>query len=142
MKVIVKARHMTLTPALRAHAEAKLGNAIMRIFDRPALKIEIELSDLGTQKPANKECRATVYMPKGKTINISEINDDMYKAIDLCHDRLIHQVKRQRDRKKNTGRVRKHAEKDRAAIARNNLTTEPEAWEDELEQFEQSNLQG
>ena len=45
MKVIVKARHMDLTPALKNHAEEKLGEALKRIFDRPAAKIEIELSE-------------------------------------------------------------------------------------------------
>ena len=33
MKLIVKARHMNLTPALKAHAEQKLGDAIKKIFD-------------------------------------------------------------------------------------------------------------
>ena len=139
MKVIVSARHMNLTPKLKAYAEEKLGQALMRIFDRPALKIEIELSDLGKFKDrASKECRATVYMPRGKTINISEVGDDMYKAIDLCHDRMLHQVKRERGRRRDTGRTRKGAERKRAQTAREALTAAPEVWESELQQFEAS----
>jgi len=139
MKVIVKARHMTLTPALKGHAEDKLGKAIMRIFDRPALKLEIELGELGhTKDGLNKECRVTISMPKGKTINISEVSDDMYKAIDLTHDRMLTQVKRQRDKKRVTGRSRKVAEKDRETTARKSLTSEREDWEQEVQEFESS----
>src|SRR2546426_2400131 len=97
MRVIVKARHMTLTNPLRAYAQEKLSNAVMRIFDRPAAKLEIEMGEIGhVRDGANKECRVTVFIPKGKTINIVEIDDDMYKAIDLAHDRLLQQVKRER----------------------------------------------
>ena len=127
MKVIVKARHMNLTPALKAHAEEKLGESIMRIFDRPALKIEIELSD-NSEKPNNMVCRATLTMPKGKTIVVSAAAEDMYKAIDLAQDRLRNQVKRQRNRQKDTARTQKSAEKARQETARTNLTADQEPW--------------
>ena len=123
MKLIVKARHMNLTPALKAHAEEKLGDAIKKIFDRPATTLEIELTELGRTKDGlDKECRVTAFMPKGKTINISEVADDMYKAIDLARDRLLNQVKRQRSKKRVTARGRKDADKERAATARKSLS--------------------
>lgn len=139
MRVIVKARHMNLTEALKTHAELKLGEAIMRVFDRPAAKIEIELCDLGhVQDGSDKECRVTVFIPKGKTVVICEADDDMYKAIDLAHDRLLLQVKRERGRKKQATRLRKAAAKDRAATARHVLTAQPEPWELEVREFERS----
>jgi len=139
MKVIVKARHMDLTPALRQHAEEKLGQAIMRIFDKPAAKIEIELSDIGNNRDGNNmECRVSVSIPQSKTIVITELDDDMYKAIDLAHDRLLLQIKRQRDKNKHTSRNRKEAAKNRAETARNELTSDSEPWESELKEFEES----
>ncbi len=138
MKVIVKARHMNLTPALKAHAEDKLGNKLMRIFDRPAAKIEIELADLGNVSNGTKECRATVHMPRGNPIIISEVHDDMYSAINLAHDRLLEQVKRERGRRRVTGRARKASEKERAEVTRQNLTADPEQWEKEVKEFEGS----
>lgn len=140
MQVIVKARHMTLTPALREHAEEKLGQSVMRIFDRPAAQIEIELSELGAKDGDTKECRVTVYVPKGKTITITEITDDMYKAIDLAHDRLLQQVKREQGRRKNPHRARKAAEQQRAQLARETLTASTEAWEKEVAEFEASTV--
>lgn len=75
-------------------------------------------------------------MPRGKTINIVEVDDDMYKAIDLAHDRLLLQVKRERDRRTNPSSRRKAAIRDRARTAREALTTGPEPWEREVAEFE------
>lgn len=140
MKVIVKARHMNLTPALKAHAEEKLGASLSKIFDRPAAKIEIELTELGSQDPEKSmECRVTVFMPKARTITISEFSDEMYKAIDLAHDRLLQTVKRERDkRRSNSSRARKEAERGRQETARKSLTAPTEEWESEVKEYEQS----
>ena len=137
MRVIVKARHMDLTPALREHAEDKLGKALMRIIDKPSVRVEIELNTMGNVRDGkDKECRVTVMVPRGKVINIVEVEEDMYKAIDLAHDRLLEQVKRERDRKQNPSSRRKAAKRVRAATARSNLTSGAEPWEMEVQQFE------
>ena len=134
MQVIVKGRHIDLTPALKSKAEAKLGKALMRVFDRPAAKVEIELGDLGNARDGkDRECRVTVFMPKGKTIVVTEVAEDMYKAIDLAHDTLLHQIKRARTKRVVTSRKRKDAARQRAEIARDTLTSEVESWEQDLE---------
>ena len=136
MRVIVKSRHINLTNSLRLHAQEKLGNSLMRIFDKPAAKIEIELTSLGQFKDGeNQECRVQVFMPHGKAINITEIDDDMFKAIDLAHDRLLTQVKRQQDKKNNNSRARKSAERQRNKLAWRELTSKPEIWELELREY-------
>ena len=141
MRVIVKARHFNLTKSLRLHAQEKLGDSLMRIFDRPSAKIEIELSSIGQFKDGeNQECRVQVFMPHGKAINITEVDDDMYKAIDLAHDRLLTQVKRQRNKKRNTARIRKEAKRMRNQTARGVLTSSPEDWELELAEYNDSTL--
>lgn len=139
MQVIVRARDMDLTPALTAHAESKLGTALTRIFDRPAAKIDIELCSMRhAQSGNNQECRVTVFIPKGKSVTIFERDDDMYKAIDLAHDRVLMQVKRSRDRIRRSSRTRKMAEAQRAMTARRNLSAEPETWEREVREYERS----
>lgn len=138
MQVIVKARHMNLTAALKAHAEAKLGEPVMRIFDRPAAKLEVELSQLGDKDGETMECRVTVFMPKGRTITITEVCDNMYKAIDLAHDRLLEQVKRERGRKTDTKRRRREALREREQTAKESLTAGTEPWEQEVAEYEQS----
>ena len=139
MRVIVKARHMTLTEPLKTYAEEKLGNATMRILDKPASKMEIELSDLGAIRDgASKECKVTMSIPKGKPITICEIDDDMYKAIDLAHDRLLYQVRRAGEIQRGTTRMRKAAVRKRSQTARTSLTEPPETWESEVKEYERS----
>lgn len=139
MQVNVSARHMSLTPALYAHAEEKLGQALMHIFDRPNTRVKIELGALGhTHKREDKTCRVVVSMPKGKVVVISETDDDMYKAINLAHDRVLERVKRERGRVVRPTRTRKLARAARASIARQTLSTQPETWEQELRQYERS----
>lgn len=141
MKVIVKARHMTLTPALRSFAEEKLGEAIGRIIDDPATRVEIELSDLGKVKggPA-KECRIHLSVPRGTPITICEVDDEMYKAINLAHDRLLAKLKREMGKMRDGARVRKQAAKSRSRTARVELTGEAEQWEREVSEYESSGM--
>jgi ribosomal subunit interface protein len=136
MRVILKARHIKLTPSLKLHAKEKLGDSLMRIFDRPAAKIEIELTSLGQFKDGeHQECRVQVFMPHGKAICITEIDDDMHKAIDLAHDRLLTQVKRQQSKRRLAARGRKEATNMRNITARQELMVKPEDWEIELEEY-------
>ena len=136
MRVIVKARHMNLTKSLKMHAQEKLGESLMKIFDRPAAKIEIELSSLGKYKNGeHQECRIQVFMPHGKAINITEIDDNMFKAIDLAHDRLLTQVKRQQSKRRKIAQNRKAAQRMRNNTARGSLTVGPELWELELQEY-------
>ena len=128
---------MDLTPSLKEHAEQKLGKALMRIVDKPSIRVEIELNAIGHVRDGkDKECRVTMLMPGGKAINIVEVDEDMYKAIDLAHDRLLEQVKRERDRRQSPSSRRKAASKVRAETARQSLTSGREPWEEEVQQFE------
>jgi ribosomal subunit interface protein len=139
MRVIVKGRHFNLTPAVKEHAEEKLGKTLMKIFDRPAAKIEIDLGFLGENKgEKTHECHVSVFMPHGRPINIREVDDNIYKAIDLARDRLIEQVKREQGRKRHTSRIRKEAAQMRDDTAKSQLTVKPEAWEEEVAEYEHS----
>lgn len=143
MQVLVSARHMSLTPALTAHAEEKLGQALSHIFDRPHARVKIELGALGqTHKREDKTCRVRVTMPNGRVVVISETDDDMYKAINLAHDRVLERVKRERGRVVRPSRTRKLARRARASTARASLSAAPELWEQELRQYERSTARG
>lgn len=143
MKVVVKARHMDLTPAIRAHAEQKIMQALRRVFDRPAAAVEIELSDLGRNiRDGSKECRVSITVPHGRAITISEFHDNLYTAINLAHDRMLIQIKRQRGRMRKTRRGRQWAAQNREDTMRESLTVSPEVWEVELREYEAAELTG
>ena len=141
MQEIVKARHMKLTPSLKDYAEVKLANALRRVIDRPAVKLDIELSKLGhVANGSDKECRIVVKMPWGRPIIIDEQADDMYKAINLAHDRMMRQIIREKRKSRDSARQRKQAVRLRNEIAASSFTVAPEPWEREVHEYEITNL--
>lgn len=133
MHVVLKALHMKLTPSLKQYAEEKLRDAVLRVCDQPASTLAIELMELGhTRNKQDKECRVLVYLPHGHTVVISEIDDTMYKAIDLAHDRLMLCVKREREKRQSMSHRRKWAARHRNRTAHNSFTPELEPWEQAL----------
>ena len=141
MQKIVKARHMKLTDPLKNYAEAKLAGVLTRVFNGPAVKIDIELSKLAhVANGTDNECRVVVSMPKGKPVVIDQQSGDMYTAINLAHDRLMRQVVRERRRSRKPARLRKMAARQRDVIASEELTSTPEVWEREVQEYEVAGL--
>lgn len=134
MKVIVKARHMKMTDALHSYVEKKLIEPLRHVNDSPDTKVEVELCDEGS----HKECRVHVHIAGVEPVNIHESSTDMYTAIDTAEARTLVQVKRHRDRMRHGHHRAKQAANERHATARAGMTTEPEVWESEVREFEQS----
>lgn len=134
MKKTVKARHMKMTEALHAYVDKKLLTPLAHVIDAPDMKVEVELCDEGS----SKECRVHIFISGVEPVNIHEANDDLYRAIDLAEQRMLVQVKRHRDRMRHHQHREKQAAHERHETARANLTAEPEAWEQEVKEFEAS----
>lgn len=101
MQLIVKGRHLQLTESLKQYVDEKIGAEVDHILNRPAIKVEVELSDeLASKGGTDKECRVTLAVPRGKTLVITEVADDMYAAIDLAKDRLSRALKRELERRR------------------------------------------
>ncbi len=113
MKTIIRAQGMDLTPALKQHAEQKLEQAIAKLVAGEAVRLTVELRlSSNARDNVDKECHVTCSMPSMKPVNITEVSDDMYKAIDLAEDRLVRQVKRLRGR---SGDLQRRAERPQPA---------------------------
>lgn len=93
MKVIVKGRHMSVTPALRDYAEEKIGK-VARIVDHMLKEAEVELWVEKNPSIENDQvCEVTIFT-KGPVIRARKAATDMYAAIDLAHDKLENQLRR------------------------------------------------
>lgn len=113
MQLIVKGRHMQLSESLKQYVDEKIGKHVERVLNHPAIKVEVELADLlGNKGGTDKECRITLAVPKGKAICITEVADDMYKAIDSAKDRLARQLKREREKRRENRHGEERAEGD------------------------------
>jgi putative sigma-54 modulation protein len=95
MKVNVRGVHLTLTDALKRHVDKHLIEPLERFFDSEAAEIEIHLRDInGPKGGKDKECSVTVRMPRGASIHVSEVSEDIYKSVDLARDRVERSTKR------------------------------------------------
>jgi len=93
MKMIVKGRHMEITPAIRDYAEDKIGR-IAKILDHMIMSAEVELQvEKNPSNPKAHVAEVTVYT-KGPVIRAREAAPDMYAAIDLVSEKLERQVRK------------------------------------------------
>ena len=88
MDIIISAKHMELTPALKSHVDERMVR--LKKYTDQNLNIEVYL---GVEK-YRKKIHAVV---KGKGFQLNseaEEPDSMYKAIDMCVDKLEKQLRR------------------------------------------------
>ncbi|WP_165043915.1 ribosome hibernation-promoting factor, HPF/YfiA family [Adlercreutzia sp. ZJ138] len=93
MSIIVTGRKMTITNALRAYAEEKIGNS-MKVMDIDPLDAEVVL--LSEKNPANPRpavCEVTL-RTKGHLIRVQENEEDMYAAIDVAAAKVLRQLRK------------------------------------------------
>lgn len=93
MKMIIKGRHMEVTPAIRAYAEEKIGR-IAKILDSMIMSAEVELFTEKNPSIENGQVAEVTVYTKGHVIRAKEASSDMYAAIDLVSDKLERQVRK------------------------------------------------
>lgn len=143
MNVTVTARHMDMTDALHTYVDRKIVQALRRLHQNEASTLDVVLVDMAQAKRGGyMECNVHLEMAMGEAhrehVVIHEKDADMHEAIDRAHDRLLEQVKRHAAKHADAGHRRKEASKQRAAVARQQLTGDVEPWERETRDFERS----
>lgn len=94
MNLTVKGRNITLTDALTAYAEEKIGRLARYLSDGAHCDVELS-TEKNPSISDNQVAEATVYT-KGPVIRAREASPDMYASIDLVADKLERQVKKYR----------------------------------------------
>ncbi len=99
MKVNLRGVHLELSDALKRHVQSHLVEPLSRFFDSEAAELEIHLRDTnGTKGGVDKECSVTMRIPRGQSMHVSEVSEDIYKSIDLARDRMEKTLNRQLER--------------------------------------------
>jgi len=93
MRIIVKGRHMDVTPALHEYAEEKVGK-VARILDHQIKEAEVELYVEKNPSIEDSQVAELTMFTKGPVIRAKEAAPDMYAAIDLASDKLERQVRK------------------------------------------------
>ena len=93
MEIIVSGRKTTVTDALRAHVEEKVGGAL-KVFDIEPMSADVVLRY--EKNPSNPEpavVEVTV-RARGSVIRVAEHGADMYAAIDQAADKVTRQLRK------------------------------------------------
>jgi putative sigma-54 modulation protein len=110
MRIAVKGRHTTVTPALREHVDKRF-RAIGRQVSELA-ELEIELTHERNPAIADAQIAEATLHLKGVTLRARATATEMIPAINDCENQLAPQVKRHRERR----RKRREARAARAAL--------------------------
>jgi len=93
MQMIVKGRHMDVTPAIREYAEEKVGR-VAKILDSQLMSAEVEVYTERNHSIQNGQVAEVTIHTKGPVIRAKEAASDMYAAIDLVSEKLERQVRK------------------------------------------------
>ena len=98
MQIDIQARNITLTDALRSHAEQRLRSA-MNCYDDYIQRVVMQLSGINNPRgSANKCCHLRVVLAGLFDVVVKETKDDLYVAINRATDRAGCTVVRKIDR--------------------------------------------
>ena len=93
MDIKVSGRKTTVTDALRAHVDEKIGEAL-KVFDIEPMTVDVVLryeKNPSNPIPATVEGTARA---RGSVIRVAEHGADMYAAIDLSADKVTRQLRK------------------------------------------------
>jgi putative sigma-54 modulation protein len=96
MQIAIKGRNVTVTDAIRTHAERRLTKVDRQVSELARLEIEI----FKEPNPRVADCHVaegTLYL-KGVTLRAHDASPEMLHSLNLMVDELARQVKRHRDK--------------------------------------------
>ena len=107
MELHVKGKNLQVSDAIRSYAERKLSKLDKHV-SKP-VRVELELAvEKNPSIAENQVAEATVWL-KGHTLRAREATRDMKLSIDELTEKLLRQVKDERERKASKRKIDKHA---------------------------------
>lgn len=93
MDMVVKGRHMEVSPELRAYAEEKVGK-VGKILESMIMSVEVELYHERNRSIDNRQVAEVTVYTKGPVIRAREAATDHKAAIDLVTEKLETQARK------------------------------------------------
>src|SRR5690349_18716128 len=110
MELHVKGKNLEVSDSIRAYAEKKLAKLDKQVY--PTTRVEVELAvEKNPSVAANQIAEATVWL-KGHTLRAREATRDMKASIDELAEKLVRQIREDRDKKVSKRHIDKHAHDD------------------------------
>lgn len=93
MDIKVSGRKTTVTDALRAHVDEKIGKAL-KVFDIEPMTVDVVLRYEKNPSNPNPAIVEVTVRARGSVIRVAEHGADMYAAIDLSADKVTRQLRK------------------------------------------------
>lgn len=93
MDIKVSGRKTTVTDALRAHVDEKIGEAL-KVFDIVPMTVDVVLRYEKNPSNPNPAIVEVTVRARGSVIRVAEHGADMYAAIDLSADKVTRQLRK------------------------------------------------
>jgi putative sigma-54 modulation protein len=97
MQLDVKGKNLEVSDSIRSYAERKLGKLDRQVHDLTRVELELAV-EKNPSVPESQVAEATVWM-KGHTLRVREATRDMKASIDELTEKLLRQVRDERDKR-------------------------------------------
>lgn len=106
MELSVKGKNLEVSDAIRSYAERKLAKLEKQVSKLARVEVELAV-EKNPSIADNQVAEATVWL-KGHTLRAREATRDMKASIDELSEKLVRQVKSERERKASKRKIDKH----------------------------------
>src|ERR1700746_3524646 len=107
MELHVKGTDLEVSDAIRSYAERKLAKLDKQLSKLARVEVELAV-ERNPSIAANQGAEATVWL-KGHTLRAREATRDMKASIDELTEKLLRQIKEERDKRVRKRKIDKHA---------------------------------
>ena len=107
MQLHVKGKNLEVSESIRSYAERKLAKLEKQVHELTRIEVELAV-ERNPSVAANQVAEATVWL-KGHTLRAREATRDMRASIDELTEKLLRQIRDDRDKKASKRKIDKHA---------------------------------
>jgi len=107
MELSIKGKNLEVSDAIRSYAERKLGKLDKHVNKQARVEVELTM-EKNPSIADNQVAEATLWL-KGHTLRAREATRDMKASIDELAEKLVRQVREERDKKAAKRKIDKHA---------------------------------
>jgi putative sigma-54 modulation protein len=112
MQLHVKGKNLEVSESIRSYAERKLSKLDKQVHELTRIEVELAV-EKNPSVAENQVAEATVWL-KGHTLRAREATRDMKASIDELTEKLVRQIREERDKKTSKRKIDKHAHDDGA----------------------------
>jgi putative sigma-54 modulation protein len=115
MQLHVKGKNLVVSDSIRSYAERKLSKLDKQVHELTRIEVELAV-EKNPSVAANQVAEGTVWL-KGHTLRAREATRDMKASIDELTEKLLRQIRDERNKKAARRKIDKHALDDDTTVA-------------------------